>query len=65
MFSLYKVEIEGFSSTVIDALASVLPIVSRRWRFYDEMIQDRVTGTNYDFDEGILGLNNTLDNLAF
>lgn len=47
---------EGFPGTILDALSAGLPIVASRWRYYDEILEDNVTGTSYDAKRGSVGL---------
>ena len=42
---------EGMPGTIIDAFASGLPIIARRWPLCDELITDGKTGLVYDFDK--------------
>lgn len=42
---------EGMPGTIIDALSAGLPIVARRWKFCDDMIDDMCTGLVYEFDQ--------------
>lgn len=42
---------EGIPGTIIDALCAGVPILSRRWAYCDEMIDDGVNGYIYDFDK--------------
>lgn len=42
---------EGMPGTIIDAFASGLPIIARRWPLCDELIMDGKTGLVYDFDK--------------
>ena len=42
---------EGIPGTIIDALSAGVPVVARRWQYCDEMLQHKVTGYIYDFDE--------------
>ena len=42
---------------VIDALAAGVPVLAYRWRYYDDMLQDGVTGFGCEPDvEGLAGL---------
>lgn len=41
---------EGIPGTIIDALSAGLPIIARKWRYCDEMLQHGATGYCYDFD---------------
>jgi len=38
---------EGIPGTIIDGLSAGLPIVSARWRYYDEVLEDGATGISY------------------
>ncbi len=58
-----KWQLEGFPGTVVDALAAGVPIVSSRWRYYTEMLEDGVTGTSYEFGGGVDGLVSAIDDL--
>lgn len=40
---------EGMPATIIDALQAGLPILASRWRYYQEMLEDGVTGLSYEF----------------
>lgn len=42
---------EGIPGTIIDALCAAVPVIARRWRYCDEMLQDGVTGYCYSFDQ--------------
>ena len=42
---------EGIPGTIIDALASGVPVIARRWRYCDEMLTHGETGYCYDFDQ--------------
>ena len=42
---------EGMPGTVIDALASGLPIIARNWEFCEDMLTDSHTALIYDFDK--------------
>ena len=41
---------EGIPGTIIDALASGTPIISRKWQYCTEMIVDHITGFIYEYD---------------
>ena len=43
-------ELEGIPGTIIDALAAGVPVIASRWGYYDEMLEDGVTGLSYEFD---------------
>lgn len=49
---------EGMPGTIIDALAAGTPVLAARWQFYDEMLEDGVTGYSYPFskDESLVEL---------
>lgn len=42
---------EGIPGTIIDALSAGVPVVARRWQYCDEMLQHKITGYIYDFEE--------------
>ena len=42
---------EGIPGTVIDALCAGLPILARRWRYCNEIIEHQKTGLVYDVDK--------------
>lgn len=42
---------EGMPGTIIDALSAGLPVIARRWKYCDEMLEDGVTAYIYDFDK--------------
>lgn len=44
-----KWEPEGIPGTVIDALSAGVPIIASKWQYYDEMLEDGVTGLGYEF----------------
>lgn len=46
-----KWELEGIPGTIIDALSAGVPIIACRWGYYDEMLEDGVTGLSYEFGE--------------
>lgn len=56
--------LEGFPGTILDALAAGLPIVASRWRFYDEMLADGVTGASYELGGGAAELMAAIDALV-
>ena len=37
--------------TIIDAFSAGVPIIARRWKYCDDMIDDRITGYVYDFNK--------------
>lgn len=39
---------EGIPGTIIDALASGVPVIAARWRYYSEVLEDWRTGASYD-----------------
>lgn len=43
---------EGIPGTIIDALAAGVPVIAARWQYYDEMLEDGVTGLGYTFGDG-------------
>lgn len=42
---------EGIPGTIIDALSAGVPIISRKWQYCTEMIEDKKTGLIYPFEE--------------
>lgn len=44
-----KWESEGIPGTVIDALHAGVPVIASKWQYYDEMLEDGVTGFGYDY----------------
>lgn len=42
---------EGIPGTVIDSFHAGLPVVSSRWRYYDELLEDEKTGLSYPFEQ--------------
>lgn len=40
---------EGIPGTIIDALAAGVPVIASKWQYYDEMLEDGVTGFGYEF----------------
>ncbi|RDB54698.1 hypothetical protein C1881_10175 [Slackia isoflavoniconvertens] len=40
---------EGIPGTIIDALAAGVPVIAAKWQYYDEMLEDGVTGFGYGF----------------
>ena len=42
---------EGMPGTIIDAFSAGVPIIARRWKYCDDMIDDRITGYVYDFNK--------------
>lgn len=42
---------EGIPGTIIDALSSGLPVIARRWQYCDEILQHKVTGYIYNFEQ--------------
>lgn len=40
---------EGIPGTIIDALAAGVPVIAAKWQYYDEMLEDGVTGFGYEF----------------
>lgn len=41
---------EGIPGTIIDAYAAGVPVVSSRWQSFDDIVDDKITGIGYDFD---------------
>lgn len=46
-----KWEGEGIPGTIIDAFAAGLPVIASRWRYYNEMLEDGVTGLSFSYKE--------------
>lgn len=44
-----KWKLEGIPGTIIDALAAGVPVIAAKWQYYDEMLEDGVTGFGYEF----------------
>lgn len=44
-----KWKLEGIPGTIIDALAAGVPVIAAKWQYYDEMLEDGVTGFGYGF----------------
>lgn len=44
-----KWKLEGIPGTIIDALAAGVPVIAAKWQYYDEMLEDGVTGFGYAF----------------
>lgn len=44
-----KWKLEGIPGTIIDALAAGVPVIASKWQYYDEMLEDGVTGFGYEF----------------
>ena len=42
---------EGIPGSIVDSLISGVPIISRKWHYCDEMLQDGYTGYVYDFEK--------------
>lgn len=42
---------EGIPGTIIDALSAGIPVISRKWQYCTEMIDNNVTGLIYDFEK--------------
>lgn len=42
---------EGIPGTIIDAYAAGLPVLSAKWQSFSDVIDDRVTGIGYKFDD--------------
>ncbi len=42
---------EGMPGTIIDSLASGLPVIARKWAFCEDMLEDGKTALIYDFDK--------------
>ena len=41
---------EGVPGTIIDAYASGLPVISSKWESFADVIDDKITGYGYEFD---------------
>lgn len=41
---------EGMPGTILDALAAGTPVVASHWAYYDEMLEDGVTGYSYPLE---------------
>lgn len=39
-----KWKLEGIPGTIIDALAAGVPVIASKWQYYDEMLEDGITG---------------------
>ena len=44
-----KWKLEGIPGTIIDALAAGVPVIASKWQYYEEMLEDGVTGFGYGF----------------
>lgn len=44
-----KWKLEGIPGTIIDALTAGVPVIAAKWQYYDEMLDDGVTGFGYEF----------------
>ena len=42
---------EGMPGTIIDSLSAGLPVIARRWKYCDEMLDDGVTAYIYNFNK--------------
>ncbi|MGO5205022.1 glycosyltransferase family 4 protein [Parolsenella catena] len=42
---------EGIPGTIIDALSAGIPIIASKWQYYDEMLEDGITGFGYSMDD--------------
>lgn len=40
---------EGIPGTIIDALSAGVPVIAAKWQYYDEMLEDGITGFGYEF----------------
>ena len=45
---------EGIPGTIIDALSAGVPVIAAKWQYYDEMLEDGVTGFGYEFEHNEL-----------
>lgn len=43
-----KWKLEGIPGTIIDALSAGVPIIASKWQYYDEMLEDGITGYGYE-----------------
>ncbi len=43
-----KWKLEGIPGTIIDALSAGVPVISSKWQYYNEMLEDGVTGFGYE-----------------
>ncbi len=41
---------EGIPGTIIDALSAGTPIIGAKWPYYDEILEDDITGIGYEFN---------------
>lgn len=41
---------EGIPGTIIDALTAGVPVIASKWQYYDEMLEDGITGFGYELD---------------
>lgn len=46
-----KWSLEGIPGTIIDALTAGVPIIASKWQYYDEMLEDGITGFGYDIEQ--------------
>ena len=44
-----KYDGEGMPGSVIDSLAAGVPVISSKWRYYDDILEDEVTGYSYEY----------------
>ncbi len=58
-----KFYVEGVPGTIIDAYASGLPVISSKWESFADVVDDKVTGYGYEFDN-LAALKNLLMNIA-
>lgn len=42
---------EGMPGTILDALTAGTPVIASRWRYYDQMLKDGVTGFSYPLEQ--------------
>lgn len=42
---------EGMPGTIIDAMFAGVPVISRKWMYCDQMIENGFNGVSYDFDK--------------
>lgn len=41
---------EGIPGTIMDAYAAGLPVISARWKSFEDVVEEGITGFGYDFD---------------
>lgn len=45
---------EGIPGTIIDALSAGVPVIAAKWQYYNEMLEDGITGFGYKFEHNEL-----------